>query len=382
MRVLVLNGPNLNLLGIRRPDIYGTTTLAELEARVRSWGADLGMETSCYQSNHEGALIDRLHESREDTDAVVVNPGGLTHYSYALLDAIEAVELPTVEVHISNIREREEWRRHSVISPACVGTIYGRGIDGYRWALRRLHYRAVWNVRAVPYGPAPEQVADLRLPDGEGPHPVAMLLHGGFWLHQWGRDLMDGIAVDLAERGIATWNVEYRRVGAGGGWPASGEDVDTALRELGEIAEIDASRLALVGHSAGAQLALVGAASAAARGSAVRLVVSLAGITDLAAAVRDRLDDGAASRFLEGADPGPASPMERLPLRVAQLVAHAEDDARIPVSYSRSYAEAARRAGDPVDLLITPVGGHLSFLDPDAEAWRHVAERLESGLLS
>ncbi|HUU61321.1 MAG TPA: type II 3-dehydroquinate dehydratase, partial [Acidimicrobiia bacterium] len=120
MRVLVINGPNLNLLGVRRPEVYGTTTLAELEERCRAWGAALGIEVETFQSNHEGEIIDRLHDALGSADGVVLNPGALTHYSYSLHDAVEAVALPVVEVHLSDISQREEWRAHSVVSPACA----------------------------------------------------------------------------------------------------------------------------------------------------------------------------------------------------------------------------------------------------------------------
>ena len=141
MHLLVINGPNLNLLGVRRPEVYGTTTLPELEERCRAWGAALGVEVETFQSNHEGAIIDRLHAALGSVDGVVFNPGALTYYSYALYDAIEAISLPVVEVHISDITRREEWRSRSVLSPACVATINGRGLDGYREALELLAAR-------------------------------------------------------------------------------------------------------------------------------------------------------------------------------------------------------------------------------------------------
>jgi len=141
MRILVINGPNLNLLGVRRPEVYGTTTLPELEERCRAWGATLGIEVETFQSNHEGAIIDRLHSALGRADGVVINPGGLTPSSYALHDAIEAIALPAVEVHISDITKREEWRSHSVVAPACIDSIVGHGIEGYREALELLAAR-------------------------------------------------------------------------------------------------------------------------------------------------------------------------------------------------------------------------------------------------
>ena len=138
MQILVLNGPNLNLLGTREPDIYGTATLRELENRCRIWGQELGLTVSTAQSNHEGDLIDHLHNTIGRFGGVVLNAGALTHYSYAIHDAIKAIELPVVEVHISDITSREKWRRASVIADACIATISGEGIDGYRQALQML----------------------------------------------------------------------------------------------------------------------------------------------------------------------------------------------------------------------------------------------------
>jgi 3-dehydroquinate dehydratase-2 len=138
MRILVINGPNLNLLGVRRPEVYGTTTLAELEELCRAWGEGLGLAVETFQSNHEGEIIDRLHGALGWAAGVVLNPGALAHYSYALHDAIEAVSLPVVEVHLSDISRREEWRARSVVSPACAATIRGHGVEGYRQALEFL----------------------------------------------------------------------------------------------------------------------------------------------------------------------------------------------------------------------------------------------------
>lgn len=136
--VLVIHGPNLNLLGTREPAIYGTTTLGELDELCVGWGADLGLAVSTFQSNHEGAIIDRIQAAGGASDGIVINAGALTHYSYAIYDALVAVALPSVEVHISDIHAREEWRRRSVIQPACLAQISGQGIDGYRQALALL----------------------------------------------------------------------------------------------------------------------------------------------------------------------------------------------------------------------------------------------------
>jgi len=134
MKVLVLSGPNLNLLGTREPGIYGNFSLDGIHAHLETLGTELGAEVRCAQSNHEGVLIDWLHA--RDFEAVVLNAGALTHYSYALRDAIAAIDLPVVEVHLSNTAKREEWRHKSVISEVCAGTVLGFGVLSYELGLR------------------------------------------------------------------------------------------------------------------------------------------------------------------------------------------------------------------------------------------------------
>jgi len=139
MKLLLLNGPNLNLLGTREPQTYGATTLAEVEAMCTRVAAERGATLVCFQSNHEGALIDRIHAARtEGIDAIVVNPGGLTHTSVALRDALAGVAIPFVEVHVSNVHAREPFRHHSYLSGIAKGVLAGFGVDGYRMALIHL----------------------------------------------------------------------------------------------------------------------------------------------------------------------------------------------------------------------------------------------------
>ncbi len=139
MKVLVINGPNLNMLGIREPDIYGKQTYDELVSTVSAYAAERGVEISFYQSNHEGALVDAIQQAYFDKiDGIVINPAAYTHTSVALLDALKAVAIPAVEVHLSDVNSRDEFRKISYVRAACVATICGKGFDGYKEALEIL----------------------------------------------------------------------------------------------------------------------------------------------------------------------------------------------------------------------------------------------------
>jgi 3-dehydroquinate dehydratase-2 len=138
MNILVIHGPNLNLLGIRQREIYGEHSLKEIDDRICELGSKLGAKVKTFQSNYEGEIIEAIHRAREWADGLIINPGAYTHYSFAIRDAIEAVGIPTVEVHLSNIYKREDWRRVSVTVGACLGQICGFGYRGYLFALMAL----------------------------------------------------------------------------------------------------------------------------------------------------------------------------------------------------------------------------------------------------
>ena len=138
MKILVINGANMNLLGKREPDIYGREDYAALCARIYAHAQSRGIAVECFQSNHEGAIIDAIQEADTAFDGIVINPGAYAHYSYAIRDAIKAITVPVVEVHISNIAAREEVRHRSLIAPVCHGSIAGFGMDSYRLAIESL----------------------------------------------------------------------------------------------------------------------------------------------------------------------------------------------------------------------------------------------------
>ncbi len=218
------------------------------------------------------------------------------------------------------------------------------------------------------YGEHADQHVDVYVPTG-APRAVVAVLHGGFWRAPYAADLMDPLCVDLAARGYEAWNVEYRRVGADGGWPMTFDDVKAA------VAGVEEPRVTL-GHSAGGHLALWLAAE---RGAA--LAVSQAGVVDLVEAWRLGLSRRAPEEFLGGTpDEIPdryasASPAARLPLGVPQLLVHGRGDDTVPAEMSRAYAEQARRSGDVVELLETDEG-HFDCLDPASESWAAIVERL------
>lgn len=139
--VLVLNGPNLNLLGTREPEIYGSTTLKDIEDRLKARAAEAGLGLDCFQSNHEGDLVDRIQQANHKYDYIIFNAAAFTHYSIAIRDAIAAIDVPVIEVHISNIHQRESFRHTSVLAPVAMGQICGLGIESYMAALETIIYK-------------------------------------------------------------------------------------------------------------------------------------------------------------------------------------------------------------------------------------------------
>lgn len=290
-----------------------------------------------------------------------------------------------------------------------VGSVhlFGRGIQGLTWAIRHAVHRLRHPARRISYGPHADQWAELRLsPDHDArPLPVAVLLHGGYWRSIWGADLMDALSIDLAGRGYAAWNLEYRRPDRHG-WDATTTDVAagfTALTTAGVAGSaapatadvagftapataarehpLDLGRIAVIGHSAGGQLALRLAADVA----GIELAVSLAGVLDLGEGALRRISSGAVLAALGGTpDEIPevyaaADPLARLPLGVPQLIVQGLDDDLDLVDFNRRYAAKGQQAGDEL-VQVEQRGDHFAVIDPASDIWRATAAQLRRSL--
>lgn len=244
------------------------------------------------------------------------------------------------------------------------------------------------------YGESGEQYGDLWLPrsPGAAPVPVVVLFHGGFWKPMYKSDLMDDLASDLAGRGIAAWNVEYRRTGVdggGGGWPTTYIDAQLALSKLRDLGAVDPGQVITSGHSAGGHIALwvaMDAGRRSRRGNSNLPVplgaISLAGVLDLGSAAELRLGDGAVQHLMGGEPPDrveqyrEASLLAGLPLGVRQVVIHGTSDDVVPAGMSASYAERAAASGDRIDLSLVAGEDHMCMIDPISVAWRTATEHI------
>ncbi|HJQ78074.1 MAG TPA: type II 3-dehydroquinate dehydratase [Acidimicrobiia bacterium] len=356
MHLLVINGPNLDLLGTREPEVYGTTTLSGLESMIAGWAERLDVDVEIRQSNAESEIIGMIHHFAGD--GIVINPGAFTHTSRAIADAIRGTAIATVEIHISNVLTREPWRAVSVIAEASVRTIYGRGVAGYRDAMRHLVNRAAFPFETIAYGPDPSQVGDLR----RGGGGLVVLAHGGLWRPEYGRDLTESLAVDLSRKGYDTWNIEYRRIGLGGGWPGSAHDVLMALDHIPQLG-MGEGPVVVVGHSAGSHL-LMWAASRTT--TPVTRHIALAPLLDLEAAIAGGTVGAADSRVLLGS----GAPPRMTPDGIDTMLVHGDTDQIVPVDHSVAFA-----AGHHLDLHRTGCD-HFSLLDPTKPEWEWVLARI------
>ncbi|QRN96528.1 alpha/beta fold hydrolase [Archangium violaceum] len=249
----------------------------------------------------------------------------------------------------------------------------------------------------IPYGTATHQFGDLRLPRGKGPHPVVVVVHGGFWRARYDLEHVGHLCADLTQRGYATWSLEYRRVGhPGGGWTGTFEDVAHGtdfLRTLAARHPLDLGRVVSLGHSAGGHLALwlagrgrlkPGQALHTGKPFVPRGAVSLAGVVDLERAHALHLGDGIVESFLGGTPTqvperyALASPSALLPLGVRQVLVHGEEDTTVPVTLSVEYHARATKLGDSVRLVSLPGTEHFEVIDPRAKEWPRVVEAVDS----
>jgi 3-dehydroquinate dehydratase-2 len=346
VRILIINGPNLNLLGTREPETYGSVTLRSLEREWNRHAARLRVGIATYQSNHEGSLIDAIQGASGRFDGIILNAGAFTHYSYAISDALRAVALPTVEVHISNIYEREEWRHHSVIADASIATIYGRGTVGYLNAIDLLTAHITMPHEIRRYGDGVDTLLDVRKANAEAPAPVAVILHGGFWRDVWKRDTMAPLSAAITQLGWSTVNVEYSR--GPGSFPQAIDDIANALRWVRNNADaynFDTRRTVIIGHSAGGYLALMAAHTDASLAG----VIALAPVTNLPAISQERPDDDPASMFLgcaQVADPAlwDSAALSGEPLVPVHMIHGTHDETVAPshtIDYVRDHPEIA-----------------------------------------
>jgi acetyl esterase/lipase len=235
----------------------------------------------------------------------------------------------------------------------------------------------------IPYGATPEQFGDLRVPPGPGPHPVVIFIHGGYWRAAYGLEHAGHLCAALKQAGVATWSLEYRRIGnPGGGWPGTGEDILSGaefLEKLAALYALDLKRVVAVGHSAGGQLALWLAAQ---HKIALRGVVSLAGVSDLRRAYELHLSHDAVVELLGGTPEqvprryAEASPMDLLPISVPVRLIHGTRDDTVPLEFSRRYLAAAEAKGDDVRLIELEGAGHFQLIDPRTQDGRTVEKTI------
>ncbi len=350
--------------------------------RATDWPATVGLDWQVLATDDAARAIQ------------AIDAGGID----AIVLAHRAVPDATLAAHASAYAARGRRIDYTPdpLDRATDDCISGRGEYSLGWALRHLASTTAHPYTTLRYGIAGDQVGDLRLPLAHGDRaPLVVLLHGGFWREAYRRDVMAPLAVDLARRGVATWNVEYRRVGgSGGGCPRTFEDVAAAFdfgARLWERHPIEPRAPIVLGHSAGGHLALWCAARkrlpdgtpGASPAALPRLAVAIGAVADLAEARRRRLGNGAVEAFVpRGGDHAWADPRALLPLGVEQVIAHGTADESVPLDLAASYVEDARRAGDRVDWLPLAGVSHMPPIDPASDAWRHIVEHLRSHLVT
>lgn len=354
----------------------GTARL--LEQLLASWDKSDGRAHEIAVANGCAEMLADVARGIEEGGGVIVTPGEWSDLQ------LVAERFPRSRRIVAAGLDDADAAESGASAVWGLPVVRGRGLDGFRWAIAWLEQRLDYPFDEIAYGALPDQIADLRLPHGiDGPFPVAVFLHGGFWRERWVRDTIEPLAIDLARRGFATLNVEYRRVRQGfQGWRETAGDVAAAIDHLAVSGPgLDLSRVVLIGHSAGAQLA---AWAIKRRGLATaswpvhpRAVVLLAGMVDLRETARRGLGDtGNPTVAFIGATADQrrdeyecASPLTNLPLGVAQIVVQGLRDSPDLVDMARAYAETAAAGGDETRYLEFEEGDHFSVITPSRHEW-------------
>ncbi|GAA0381224.1 alpha/beta hydrolase fold domain-containing protein [Acrocarpospora corrugata] len=359
--VLVVAGPGL----VADPSLLRQVGEAEWE--------QLGVPGRLVTVTCAGEFGEVLHEAGRDRScAIVALPGP---------DA-------GVRALLSRPGPQTVWYDMADVGPVAFAAgsshLSGRGLWGLTWAIRHAVHRLRHPARRIAYGQDAEQWGELRLPPDHDGHalPVAVLVHGGYWRSIWAADLMDALAIDLARRGYAAWNLEYRRPDRHG-WQATTEDVAAGIAALTAVADVplDLDRVAVIGHSAGGQLAL----RAAADGPGIALAVSLAGVVDLTEGERRRVGTGAVPLALGGTRAdlpevyASADPMSRLPAGVPQIIVQGCEDDLDLIDFNRRYVAKAHLTGDDV-THVEQAGDHFAVIDPASDIWHATAAQLDRRL--
>lgn len=369
------------------------------EEQFRESAAQLSIELDVF-SVPETALekaVNRVAANDHYLGMIFLRSAESSTSSLELESFFSAIDIPVVELFLDDLGHHKRIDQ-PVSDRKIIRTIYGRGERGVFWAMHFLLHCRDHPYQTIAYGTLASQLGDLMLPEGPGPHPVVMLIHGGFWRDAYYRDSTHGIAADLAKRGIAVWNIEYRRVGrSGGGFPETHQDVLQALNFLETIAKthpLDLNRVGVVGHSAGGYLSTWAGSIPNGKLAAimpepqipVALSISLAGVTDLDEAHLHGGGEQAATHFLKEAA---EQPILRQQLSIGYLtyapgtrliLAHGTLDEYVPVELSEHTFQLLQERNAPGELLIFPNTGHNEFVDPESEVWQNIAGKITEGL--
>ena len=355
---------------------------AFLDYLTRRWSAELDVSVESTVASGERELRHRVEAAWGSGDPVVVNPGDV---DLPGLLGRDRQRTATVRIELRRDMNGLSEQRSDIFD----WVITGRGVDGYRWAVLKAMNDTIWPAQRYEYSSISwDNSCDLRLPRAiDASTPICVVIHGGAWRRHWRRDIMDSLCIDLARRGVATWNIGYRRSGPDTHWPEVSGDVLDAVNSLASVAEdrgLGTDNVVLLGHSAGAQLALWLAATRHRLDPRLALsgAVSLAGVTDLVEHAERGTHDLAALELM-GAAPAAipdvyeeASPLLRLPIGVPIWCFQGLVDNGDLVDMNRRFVSAARDLGDQAALIEVEDGNHFDVIDPRTESWRRICKRM------